>query len=118
MKKLEKAKLEESEEEEEVVQAVQGNKKDISREFNFRFQNPVRRGGFKKNFDRDQEGGNRDNRDGGRQRYPLRGNRDNRGFGGRGRNNYNQGQRRNNQPKKEKALKDILGNEAEFPALG
>jgi len=114
MKKLEKAKLEDSadEEEEEVVQDVQGNKKDISKKFQFRFQNPVRRGGFKKNFDRDQEGGNP--RDGGRQRYPPR-NRDNRGFGGRGRNNFNGGQRRNNQPKKEKVM---LDNEAEFPALG
>merc|ERR1712096_384578 len=111
---VEKAKLEDSadEEEEEVVQDVQGNKKDISKKFQFRFQNPVRRGGFKKNFDRDQEGGNP--RDGGRQRYPPR-NRDNRGFGGRGRNNFNGGQRRNNQPKKEKVM---LDDEAEFPALG
>ena len=75
---------------------MQGNKKDISKNFRFRFENPVRRGGFKKNFD--QEGGN--SRDGGSQRYPPR-NRDNRGFGGRGRNNYN-GQKRSNQPKKEK----------------
>ena len=70
---------------------MQGNKKDISKEFRFRFEQPAKRGGFKKD-----QGDNR--QDGGKGRYPPR-NRDNRGYGGRGRNNYN-GQKRNNQPKK------------------
>ena len=50
---------------------MQGNKKDISKEFRFRFEQPAKRGGFKKDDNR---------QDGGRGRYPPR-NRDNRGYG-------------------------------------